>query len=468
MGWIKTRISLLKNENGNNNIKISIHKTLPILGCVSGIQAKTPCFACNSTQLALNLPSMISFGDNSFIKYTYSATGEKLGVEYGVRLQPVLSPTGQDATMSENGDADGTMRDRSGGFDPGTLVPIAMDGITYCGNVVYDGNDARLLTDEGYVTFTATGTPQYHYYLRDHLGNIRVVMGQTGALEQVNHYYAFGGLMRESTNPGVQPYKFGGKELDRTSGLDAYDFGARMYFADRMQWGTMDPMCEKYYDVSPYEYCHDNPINRIGPNGEDDYWLTNMGYIVWGAQTNRPYHTIYANNGSSINVSKSFIDSQQNYVASGMSSNARDNKISTYNITTYTAENGEGKGIFEFFANNTKVEWSNVTLSSPKGSVEFIGTSNSEGDDLSMSIIIEEASADQTVTQATHSHDFDNGLPSPADLKIAHQINSRYPNASLYIYDRLGYNKYNEFSSTEPNVVVTPSKVFYDDEKTKK
>ena len=55
MGWIKTRISLLKNENGNNNIKISIHKTLPILGCVSGIQAKTSCFACNSTQLALNL-----------------------------------------------------------------------------------------------------------------------------------------------------------------------------------------------------------------------------------------------------------------------------------------------------------------------------------------------------------------------------------------------------------------------------
>lgn len=207
MGWIKTRISLQKNENGNNNIKISIHKTLPILGCVSGIQAKTscfacnstqlalnlalpnlgcvsfiqtktPCFACNSAQLALNLPSMISFGDNSFIKYTYSATGEKLGVEYGVRLQPVLSPTGQDATMSENGDADGTMRDRSGGFDPGPLVPVATDAVAYCGNVVYDGNDARLLTDEGYVTFTATGTPQYHY-LRVHLGNIRVVMGQT-------------------------------------------------------------------------------------------------------------------------------------------------------------------------------------------------------------------------------------------------------------------------------------------------
>ena len=126
----------------------------------------------------MNNPVRIQFTDGSVTRYIYSATGEKLGVEYGVRLQPVLSPTGQDATMSENGDADGTMRDRSGGFDPGTLVPIAMDGITYCGNVVYDGNDVRLMTDEGYVTFTATGTPQYHY-LRVHLGNIRVVMGQT-------------------------------------------------------------------------------------------------------------------------------------------------------------------------------------------------------------------------------------------------------------------------------------------------
>ena len=106
-----------------------------------------------------------------------------------------------------------------------------------------------------------------YYYNRDHLGNIRVVMGQTGELEQVNHYYAFGGLMRESTNPGVQPYKYGGKELDRTSGLDAYDFGARMYFADRLQWGQVDPMCEKYYDVSPYGYCLDNPVRYADPDG---------------------------------------------------------------------------------------------------------------------------------------------------------------------------------------------------------
>ncbi len=153
------------------------------------------------------------------------------------------------------------------GDDPGDPAPQAGQFRYYCGDVVYDMGTTRLLTDEGYVTFSSDGTPQYHYYLRDHLGNVRVVFDQTGTVEQVNHYYAFGGLMRESTNPGVQPYKYGGKELDRTSGLDAYDFGARSYFADRLQWGTMDPLCEKYYDVTPYGYCKNDPVKNVDPDG---------------------------------------------------------------------------------------------------------------------------------------------------------------------------------------------------------
>ena len=48
----------------------------------------------------------------------------------------------------------------------------------------------------------------------------------------------------------------------------AYDFGARSYFADRMQRGSMDPLCEKYYDVSPYGYCGNNPINAIDDKGD--------------------------------------------------------------------------------------------------------------------------------------------------------------------------------------------------------
>ncbi len=219
------------------------------------------------------------FGDNSYIYNTYSAAGEKLTTQYAVQALPVLSPLSGNGGTMETHPAAGT-EDVTGGLWSGPATPIDTDHRYYYGNMVYDRGERRLLTDEGYVTFAADGTPQYHFYLRDHLGNIRVVFDQTGAVEQVTHYYPFGGLMRESTNPGLQPYKYGGKELDRTSGLDAYDFGARMFFADRLQWGQMDPLCEKYYDVSPYGYCHNNPLNRTDFNGMDDLF-NEKGDLIW-------------------------------------------------------------------------------------------------------------------------------------------------------------------------------------------
>ncbi len=157
------------------------------------------------------------------------------------------------------------------GMDAVGTIPSTdeLSRMDYCGNMVYDRGESRLFLENGYVTFDiTTNASSYHFYQRDHLGNNRVVFNQTGTVEQVTHYYPFGGVMRESTNPGLQPYKYGGKELDRTSGLDAYDFGARMYFADRLQWGQMDPLCEKYYDVSPYGYCHNNPIIMFDQDGK--------------------------------------------------------------------------------------------------------------------------------------------------------------------------------------------------------
>ena len=47
-------------------------------------------------------------------------------------------------------------------------------------------------------------------------------------LMKTSSYYPYGGLMG-SGSMGVQPYKYGGKELDRENGLDLYDSHARMY-----------------------------------------------------------------------------------------------------------------------------------------------------------------------------------------------------------------------------------------------
>ena len=68
-------------------------------------------------------------------------------------------------------------------------------------------------------------------------------------------------------NPGVQPYKYGTKELDRQNGLDWYDSQARMYDPLLGRTPTMDPLSEKYYSISPYAYCAGNPILYTDSDG---------------------------------------------------------------------------------------------------------------------------------------------------------------------------------------------------------
>ena len=57
---------------------------------------------------------------------------------------------------------------------------------------------------------------------------------------------------RESSH-ATQPYKYIGKEHDRTHGHDWYDHEARHYAPVTGRWNTMDPMCEKYYRMPPYQ-----------------------------------------------------------------------------------------------------------------------------------------------------------------------------------------------------------------------
>ena len=50
-------------------------------------------------------------------------------------------------------------------------------------------------------------------------------------------------------------------------GLDLYDYGARLYDPAAAFWTSPDPLCEKYYNISPYAFCNDNPVRFIDPTG---------------------------------------------------------------------------------------------------------------------------------------------------------------------------------------------------------
>ena len=199
----------------------------------------------------LNLPSALQLTSGHRIDYLYSSDGMKRRVTHKTAIANISVPMGQ-------------IKDLTGS-------QISQTHITdYCGNVIYEnGTLSKILTEEGYVTLSGT-TPTYHYYLKDHQGNNRVVINQTGVIEQINHYYPFGGLFEVNTaTSGIQSYKYNGKELDRMHGVDWYDYGARMYDGLLGRFMMIDPLAAKYYSISLYVYCSNNPMKFVDPDGRN-------------------------------------------------------------------------------------------------------------------------------------------------------------------------------------------------------
>jgi RHS repeat-associated protein len=105
------------------------------------------------------------------------------------------------------------------------------------------------------------------------------VTNDNGQVTQTLNYLPYGDawvdlqyfdLMPAENNLGV--YKFNGKEKDAESG---YNYcGARYYDSEKLSWLSVDPMSDKYPNLSPYVYCADNPVKLIDPNGEEigDYY----------------------------------------------------------------------------------------------------------------------------------------------------------------------------------------------------
>ena len=246
----------------------------------------------------LNQPDTVQFRNGSAIVNYYTADGKRTGSKYLTPQTTVVIPAGQ------------TFGSTSGTAAMSSHVTARRGSLEYAGADFESDTLIRIHNGDGYLDCSEQ---DFRYFVRDYQGNIRTVYGSAvakltpveppfsltnrGAIggdkppirpTPIEHtvtyqrmqYYPFGLPYEAHYQPEEQPYKYGGKEFIELHGYDSYDFDARMYYPALCRFMTMDPLCEKYYSISPYAYCNNNPVKYIDPDGRDIWEIDYDGRII--------------------------------------------------------------------------------------------------------------------------------------------------------------------------------------------
>ncbi|QHC86413.1 hypothetical protein AS589_17305 [Empedobacter brevis] len=370
----------------------------------------------------LNLPTEVLWGNGDKISYAYDASGAKLA-KYVLK------------NMLSSGES-----------------TYYMNGFQYS-QEAGKGSQSVLQffpTAEGYVNVTDGTAFNYVYNYTDHLGNVRLSYqkesnGSLKVLEE-NNYYPFGlkhsGYNNTNLANANYKYKYNGKELQDEFNINLYDYGARNYDPTIGRWFNVDPLAEKYYELSPYNYAVNNPVFFVDPDGmavEDIIKINiNTGVINIQKAAGDDVVQIVDNKG---NVIKDEKGKDQSYTYGKNGSFLKENNISYENVIKgekFNSQIGHPQTRISFgdpdkankffeFASKTNVEFGLYTFFDSRSVSEFseVITNHSTNRVYGASSLIDNIlSKDKGIllTQDRHNHPagsppsgFNNNL-TPGDL----------------------------------------------------
>jgi len=281
--------------------------------------------------------------------------------------------------------------------------------------------------------------PNWYIYHSDHLGSSAFLTDAAGDPTQHLQYMPFGEpfIEQRSITSYYTPYTFSAKERDTETGYSY--FGARYYDADISVWLSVDPMADKAPGWTPYRYCFQNPINHTDFSGllEDGYTVDEWGNFEKVDNTGgEEYDVIYkkadylagkreydrTGTKSGIQVDKSILKSQKTINIELFDRDGRDTGERLKNHRYEIKTDGEATKLFEFLANNTKVEWSNKLFFDPKTkrTINVLNTSHEEGTiSAGTHVVFKYTDKGYLVKRADHNHPSGSPQPSEGDRESA-------------------------------------------------
>jgi RHS repeat-associated protein len=143
---------------------------------------------------------------------------------------------------------------------------------------VYENDTLQFISHEEGRTRINNNNYVFDYYLKDHLGNVRMTITDDNTASSpvidATSYYPFGLVMSGVSIRGLgkleNKYKFVGREWQDELGLNMYDLRARQYDPAIARFVAVDPLTDEdeQLDKSNYAYAWNDPIKYNDPDGE--------------------------------------------------------------------------------------------------------------------------------------------------------------------------------------------------------